>query len=222
MKALIVGREGQFNKTTGSGIPRYMYELYTNIKKFTNINLEKREFFSIPYISKHFPFTNNFTFIFRTMFSTFADYDLVHNPDPSNMILNYKLRNTKFVTTVHDFIPILEIKKFYTQDQRSNTNKIKSLLFRLNFDLNNWMTSLGMYNALYESDSLIAVSSQTKKDAQDLGYKRDIYIINEGLDPRFMGKKFTKDNKKFRVGYMGGFGQRKNLDFLFRSWNILE
>ena len=222
MKVLIVGREGQFNKTTGSGIPRYMYELYTNIKKFNNIDLEKREYFSTPYISKHFPFTNNFTFIFRTMFSTFVDYDLVHNPDPSNMIFNYKLRHTKFVTTVHDFIPILEKKEFYIQDQIGNANRIKSLLFKLNFNLNNRMTSLGMYNALYESDSLIAVSSQTKKDAQNLGYKGDIYITNEGLDPRFMCEKFTKDNKKFRVGYIGGFGQRKNLDFLFKSWEILE
>ena len=221
MKALIVGRAGQFNKTTGSGIPRYMYELYKNIKKFTNIKVEKREFFSIPYISKHFPFTNNSTFMFRTMLSNFTDYDLVHNPDPSNMIFNYKLRNTKLVTTVHDFIPILEIKKFYNKDQKGDQNKIKLLLFKLNFELNNAMTSLGMYHALHKSDSLIAVSSQTKEDAEKLGYNGKIYITNEGIDPRFIKKKSTKDNNKFQVGYIGGFGPRKNLNFLLKAWKSL-
>ncbi len=221
MKVLIVGRASEFNKATGSGIPRYMAELYTNIKKIKPKSIEKRAYFSMPYVSKHFPFTNNFSFMLLTMFTNFAGYDLIHNLDPSNMIFNYNVRNVSLVTTVHDFIPILNIKKEVGTFE-NNANKVKALLLKLNLDLNNYMTALGMYNALRISSGLIANSSQTKNEARELGYKKRIYTINLGLDARFMSELTQQNRNKFKVGYIGGLNYRKNIQLVLKAWKLLN
>jgi glycosyltransferase involved in cell wall biosynthesis len=221
MKAVIVGRKNEFSPTTGSGIPRYMWELFTNLKDIADGSIEKREYLSLPYIDRHLPFTNNFTFMFRTAFSTFGKYDLVHNPDPSNMIPDNSIKKTTFVTTVHDFIPILHTKaEVYSQDIK--ISKFKLLLLKLNLSLNNYMTAVGMRNALHQSDGLIADSSQTKEEAQALGYKKRIYIVNLGLDSRFITERSTYHDGRFRVGYIGGLGPRKNVNFIFRAWKLLD
>jgi len=77
--------------------------------------------------------------------------------------------------------------------------------------------------AIQESDSIIAISSQTKRDILQC-FKVDgkkIRVIPLGTDPKFKPLK-RANNEAFTVGYIGNFAVNKNVPFLLKGFAQFE
>ena len=125
----------------------------------------------------------------------FSKYNLIHNTY-FNFIFNSSIKSP-IITTVYD---IREIT--------SPPNYIVKMI--------------GL--KILRSDYIIAISNQTKNEIINLGYdKKRIFVINLGLDERFLkGKKVKTVNKKFVIGYLGSFEQNKNVLSLTKVANRLD
>ena len=207
MKVALLGLEGDFSPNTGMGIQRYMYELYNGLHKASK-NIKKIEFGKIKFLG------NGPSFAIKTLFTNFDSYDIVHNlmPVPFLNLKSRKRRNYKFITTAHDFQVLLYPQ--YTFDHGA-TLKDK-LWIRL-------VIKSGYKTAL-NSDFIIADSTQTKEEAIKLGFdKNKIFVVNLGIDKRFIRHTNTKKNRsKFIVGYIGAMRKRKNLEFGINAANTIK
>jgi glycosyltransferase involved in cell wall biosynthesis len=99
------------------------------------------------------------------------------------------------IVVIHDIIPLI------IDERRKSFN----LYFKL------------MMKIAIKADHLIAVSKSTKRDLINiLKVPEDkISIIYEGVDhKKFYPEKKEKKNKNFVIGYMGGLGKRKNVDYI--------
>ena len=98
-------------------------------------------------------------------------YDIIHVLGPLPMFqLLYKKHNCTIITTAHDFMPTSLIAA-----------NIKNPISRI------WQKTIADMRVSLNSDYLIAISSQTKQQAVDLGFdKNKIKVINYGIDRRFL------------------------------------
>ncbi|MEM4097784.1 MAG: glycosyltransferase family 1 protein [Candidatus Micrarchaeaceae archaeon] len=206
MKTLLLGLKGNFSKSSGLGIQRYMFELYKGLHRLDK-NISKREINPIKFIG------NGLSFALKTFFMNFDSYQIVHNLE-AGPFLNYKHHhNYILITTAHDFQSLL-----YPEFTEHGV----TLKYRLWLEL---VVKFGLRCAL-KSDYLLANSTQTKEEAIRLGYNKDkIFVVNLGLDKRFRSNKTIRHNKTgsiFRVGYIGAFRRRKNLEFAISAMNKLK
>lgn len=107
------------------------------------------------------------------------------------------------ITTIHDIIPIV-----YGE---------RKFLFRVFFYLSILVTCL-------KSKKIIVDSASTKKDLIRYfpSIKNKIRVIYLGVDFKKFYPIGKKLNKKFIIGYIGGLGKRKNVEFLLHVAKKLE
>ena len=207
MKVALLGFEGDFSPNSGAGIQRYMYEIYNGLHSI-NKNIEKIEFRKIKFLS------TGLSFAIKTLFTNFGEYDIVHNlmPTPFLNIKSIKRGDYKFITTAHDFQVLLYAQ--YTFDHGAT---LKDKL---------WIQLVikSGYKTILNSDFITANSTQTKEEAIKLGFdKNKIFVVNHGIDKRFMMPIHPKKNKdKFIVGYLGAMRKRKNLEFGINAANAIK
>ena len=203
MKVALIGVEGDFTKNTADGVKRYMYELYNNLRKLSQCDLQKVEYKKLPLLYSGlsaFP---------QSLFSN-PKASIIHNLEPKP-ILPLNKDNALLLTTIHDFHGLLRPEK---EDYDSLRRRL-GLVFVLRFGLN---------LALKFSDYLICNSTQTKSEAISLGFdKRKIFITALGVDGRFIKTYLkSKENKTFRVGYIGSLSTTKNVAFAINAFKNLK
>ncbi len=209
MKVALLGLQGDFNNNAGAGIQKYMFNLYKNLKKLNEKHIKKIEISKLPIIG------TGFSFSLKTFFLNLNEFDIVHHLMP---LVSYSrpkiLRNNIIVTTVHDFYFYPKIHLEYNQLQ--NISLKQKVWIKL-------ISGPASENILL-SDYLIANSSQTKYEAIKLGFEKNkVFTVNLGIDGRFSkGLKDKKENKIFKVGYLGGADLHKNLIFAINSMNLIK
>jgi len=140
----------------------------------------------------------------------FSMYDIIHNLDLNPF---FPLRKGKAITinTVHDIAFVLDKNSI-----KEDIHSIRHIIW------SNFVTKLGLYSTL-NADYLIAVSTLTKEDLISLGYDRNrIFVVNHGIDERFLAPTRSYPNKKFIVGYLGVLAVRKNPRFLIEAFKALK
>ncbi len=101
------------------------------------------------------------------------------------------------VTTIHDIIPLV-----YGE---------RKFLFRIFFYFSCLLSCI-------KSKRVIVVSESTKKDVIRWFpfVKHKIKVIYEGIDSHKFYSDKKSIHKKFIIGYIGGLGKRKNIEFILR------
>jgi len=103
------------------------------------------------------------------------------------------------ITTIHDIMPLFILER----------KKIFNIFFKISVLI-----------AIWKSKKIIAVSENTKKDI--LKYfkvnPKNIIVINEGVSENFYP---IKKIKKIKIGYVGGLGKRKNIEFIIKLAKIM-
>ena len=193
----------------GQGIPRYIEELYKNLKK-----LEKKEDIIVKRIYfPHIRFLGDaLSFELGSIFHPIEDsFDIIHIP--SGFFIIHRLpKNAKIISTIHDINPIPpKIKNL--------TDLLKDRLWRY------ILLKRGILWNLKFSSMVVVNSSQTKEEIINLNANKiDIAIVNLGIDKRFLTSINTNKVKsnEFKVGYIGSFGTNKNLDFILQAAKLLK
>ena len=205
MNVALLGIKGEFDRTQSSGIRRYMCELYDNLAKIRGLKITKKELEP--------PKTNSFTlinmyFVQKNMFSSFGSYDIIHHVDNKPIIPLNKGRAT-FLTTIYELYELMHYRDLDSIILNTRNKKIV-----------NAMCGMFYKTILHASDYLIAISEQTKEEAVSAGYpKEKIFVVPLGVDKRFFKTPITKrKSKQFTVGYLGGLGRRKNVNFAINAF----
>ena len=197
---LFVGTHRIF--TAEGGIGRYMRSLDSHMasRRLHGMTVERVE---APPSKYEMPNT-----ILWSAFSNINSYDVLHVLGPLPLFqLLYKRHRNVIITTAHDFMPTSWIAaNIKNPVERTFQKKIADLRISLN------------------SDYLIAISSQTKQQAIDLGFDgKRIKVINYGIDENFFVPiKKKKESKTFRLGYIGTFPVRKNVKFAVSAFMLTK
>lgn len=111
-----------------------------------------------------------------------------------------KLRKNKVVTTIYDLHPFLY----------SSHNVFFPLVAR------------ALKSSAQNSDHIVAISSLAKADLiEHFGIPPEkVTVTPLGVEPYF--KPLPRKERKFTVGYMGGFAKNKNVPLLIRAYSIFE
>ncbi len=207
--ALLAGK-GDINpdkKGIGSGSLRYINELYENLNKLYTKNITYNISVRTP---KDLPLLKQrLSFSITNSLGGFGNADIIHNLDP-RIMLPLRKRKTLWVTSAHEL--------------RAHSLYINNTLMenRLRYT---YLHELGIRLALL-SDCLIVSSTQTRDEAIKLGYNKKIYVINLGIDKRFLSPILSKESKKindkFIVGYVGRMALYKNVDFAIRAIKAID
>jgi glycosyltransferase involved in cell wall biosynthesis len=108
------------------------------------------------------------------------------------------------ITTIHDLIPLI--------------CKERKLSFRIFFYFSVLLSCI-------KSKKIITVSKCTKKDLEKYFpfCKKKVEIIYEGVNKKeFFPTNKKKKNPYFIIGYTGGLGKRKNVEFILKLAKLLE
>ena len=206
----IIGLENDFSPSEGKGIQRYTYELHKNISRFqSDFVVDAIKLARLPIMGY------GLSFSLKTFFADFSKYDIIHNPEPVAFIKpRFMLGKCKLISTIHDFQPLL-----YPELSFEHKKTIKDKI---------WIKVVieqGLLSA-FNSDSIIANTKQTKREAVSLGCDKDkVTVVNLGIDNRFAfskALKIAKHDKIFTVGYLGSMGKRKNVEFAVKTANNIE
>jgi len=194
----------------GQGIPRYIANIYKYGKKFEQnykVSLEK------VYLPYNRLLGDALSF---EMFSLFKNpplnqFDIIHVPT-GFFILHNIPKKSKYITTIHDINPIVV--------------KSKSLKYKLKDRLWRYLAlNRGIKFNINVADAIIANSTQTRDELLDLGVKNKIYVINLGVDERFLVERepnLKATSEKFIVGYIGSFATNKNIPFLIVAARLIN
>jgi glycosyltransferase involved in cell wall biosynthesis len=205
MRVLLLAADKEFKGIGTGGVVRYICEIYKNMKRLAPGSIEKRGYKELPLAYAGFsPFIHS-------MWDDLGKYDIIHNLEAKPIYLMRKGR-AKICTTIHDFRPLLRPEM--TDADFASARRI------LGFYL---VLKLGARLAL-KSDYLFTNSTQTRDEAVGLGFdRRKIFVVNHGLDERFMrGAAKEKKNKNFRIGYVGLIGKNKNVAFAVRAVKTMK
>lgn len=202
MKVCLIGTEGDFNKSIGQGVHRYIYELAMNLQKVkrkdTQIHVEK--FSNMPFLY------SGLTPFVHSIIDDFSKYDIVHSPD-ARPLSYMRYGKAISVNTAHDFHSVV-VPEFSPEDYE-NVHRLLGLYLVLHPGIRTTLNS----------DYIIANSTQTKGEAIKLGFdSKRIFVSNLGIDERFL--KNAKEHKKngFKVGYIGSLSVAKNVIFSIKAF----
>jgi glycosyltransferase involved in cell wall biosynthesis len=211
INVVILGSEGDFREDIGEGIQRYVYELYKNLQNYDEINVTKKEYKSLGsgYVLKKSLITLSFGF--GVIFDKFKDVNIIHNPTQRPSFRPRFTRKGILIETIHDFNAKLNFKKFGINNKHSFKEALRGFFVML-------ITRLNMFFV----DYIIAVSTQTRDECISLGFPSNkIYVVNSELSPKFGNLKISKNTLKkkgkIKVGYIGSFKKRKNVEFAVRA-----
>lgn len=126
--------------------------------------------------------------IIKGFLSDFSSYDIVHFTAPKPFA---PIKRRTLLTTVHDLFLIRRAvhpltRKFYV-------------------------------HSILHSDAVIAISSLVEEDVKkEIDYKGKTFLVNQGIDEKFLSApptKFTRDeNVKLKLGFIGRvYDEKKNL-----------
>lgn len=198
------GLKGDFSNSKGSGIQRYMYELYKDLRNRKEIKAEKVE---VDFLGLQ----NGVSYGIGSMLKDFSSYDIVHNLDLKPFYPG-KIGNAVIIGTAHDFYNLLapELNAHLTSNLRG------ILWLKLSFKY--------ALKSLFASNYIIAVSTLVKNDAIRLGYdSRNISVVNLGIDKRFISSlPKNKVKSHFTVGYIGSFATNKNITFAVKAFDFIK
>ncbi|MEM3504091.1 MAG: glycosyltransferase [Nitrososphaeria archaeon] len=200
-------------------MPRYISEIYSRIKANNSVNIDKFEAKVLPLTGK-LPHINDAYFYLQTTFKNFARYDIIHNPDPSNIINQSHMKGAISIATIHDLLPILHPELIYGSIKKQDDNYITFyyMLNRLVLKADIKLARIGILTAL-NSDYIIVNSSQTKTDVIKYGIDTNkVFITNMGVDERFLSKIALQEKRHtFTIGYVGGINYKKNIEFALKA-----
>ncbi|MFH8039116.1 MAG: glycosyltransferase family 4 protein [Candidatus Aenigmatarchaeota archaeon] len=188
MKVLLICRS--FDKNSGQGIYKMAGYLYENLLKYTNIKAEK-----IDSPNKNPYYFDLIESPAKTLKNNFFDVYHFLMPEVCLSILFSKVIREKSIVTIHDAI-IYKIK-----ERKWLSEKYIKL----------------MYNIAKNAKVIITPSHQSKNDLVKFVKinKKKIYVIPWGIDIRlFRPLQNKKGNDKLIVGYIGGLGKRKNVEWI--------
>lgn len=199
MKVVLTGIKGEFDNQLGEGIRRYCYELYKGLKNIDGLHVDKSESSSV---LGDIP-----SFVLEHSFKNYRQYDILHNLGPRLM---KPISANTIITTAHDFRPLLD-KVWVEELPKTAMGKVyKSLVVA------------GFRQAL-KSDFLICDSTQTRDDAIHLGYSpKNTFVALLGIDDRFRTSIPKRNDKTFKVGYIGSMSKHKNIQMSIKAFKLTE
>lgn len=205
MRVCILNMKGNFDKTLGTGTQRTSYELWRNIKPLSDkqgIDIDRVE---VGMGSS--PGSRKISFTLLLPFKDFSKYDIVHLLIPIP-ITPRAGKKTKILTTVNEF---LVLEKGTIPYEKLIGDQIKKGDIRSKLS---GIVGSAISRQIFNSDYIAVNSTQTRSEAIKLGYPSErIFIVNHGVDERFLSKAKHKKSNKFRVGYIGALNVRKNISF---------
>lgn len=214
MKVMLLGMENEFVDKSTSGIVKYTYSLYTEIGKIHNIEICKTEYKKL---TTKIPWANNLAFYIESRFTDFKKYDILHNPN-NNRIFT-KPKGSKLVTTVHNVMSI-------TEKMKPKDKSLMSKIVAANAQLSSYTGTKGFEFSL-KSDQIIADTYHGKEEMLEYaqGYDKDkITVVPLGIDDKFMVDSIPekKDEKIFKVGYLGSFNSYQNIPAAIKAVKSIE
>lgn len=187
MTIALIGQS--FDKSSGQGVYGFSSYLYKHLKKI------HKDVEAIKVGTSK----NSFITLFNNVFVSF--YKIVGN---KSHIYHFMMPEIAFpcifkrpsIVTIHDLIPLII-------DERKKS-------FNLYFKL--------MMKSVVKADHLIAVSKSTRDDLVKVLKvpKEKISVIYEGINHKKFFPKKKRKNKIFTIGYLGGLGKRKNVDYILK------
>ena len=208
MNIALIAYKSELTNKMGSGMLRYIYELYTGIKANKDIKVDVLEPRGNKVLSGIFG--NALPWVLGNVFNKYG-FDIIHDINFYRMPI---LASKKSVTisTAHDFI-YLTRPDIVSKDVHSIKDKI-------------WLNAIIKFTlqTSFLSDFIIADTTATMEDAIRLGYdKKRIFVVNLGIDKRFfVNSHIRTKTTNFKVGYVGSFGFKKNVRFAIDSFNQLK
>lgn len=186
------------------GISRYCYEQTKNIAQYMPEHM-KMKITSIKHGTG--PFSILATKIMSLRFN--PDSKIIHNLTEMPLIPSNK-GNTILINTAHEFQRILYPE--ITKTEGRMLSEIPEYLIKKSY----------MWDIL-KGDYIIATSSQTKREAQKLGFDNKIYVVNPGVSAEFLHQpKHVSKKGEFIVGYIGAIRKRKGIKMLVDSMTYLD
>ncbi|MFQ5405662.1 MAG: glycosyltransferase family 4 protein [Candidatus Micrarchaeia archaeon] len=183
-----------FSAKKGFGMTRYALEVARGIQKkgFDATRIQSSEKIKSLTI-------NTALYIPAKIAKTQNKYDLLHYLDPG-LALSKKLVQKPTVATFSDLTP------FSNVNEQTHYEKILRLAFK----------------QAATCDALLAISAQTRKEmhTQFGTSEKNVVLAPPGVDERFKKLKREK-NKQTKIGYVGGFNKRKQVDFTLRAFKTL-
>jgi len=193
MKITLIGQN--FDENSGQGVYEFSNYLYTHLKRIN------KEIKMIQTGNSGNPFMALFNNIFVSFFKTCAK---------SSEIYHFMMPEVSFpclfkrpsIVTIHDIIPLI------TEER----NKLFNIYFKF------------MMKIAKKANHLIAISDSTKKDLIRILKvpESKISVIYEGVDPKKFYPIKREKGKQFVIGYLGGLGKRKNIDYILDVAKKLE
>ncbi len=205
-RVALLGMDTNFDRSSGYGVPSYMYELAHNFRK-----LAPRAGFDVSveaYKRTESEFSDFMGMALGSRTRDYRGFDIVHNLDVKPI---YPANRGKalFVATAHDYQPLLA-PELDADMQNSLMARIR-LHMQIRYSL----------KLTLKADYIIARSTLTKNDAAHLGFDRKrIFVVGGAVDDRYRKPVPQKEKKKdFVVGYIGAFRTRKNVSFAIDAFN---
>lgn len=184
----------RFTENIISNFPKNNDNLYFFIPKGTKFNFEFLNQFKIYYIE--IDCSNYFIFEHIKVPAMVKKYGIDVLINPANTVP--MIKNTKWITVIHDVIPF----------------KLKPKVFTKKWLVNIYMRMV-MRKAIKKSSQLITVSEYSKSDIHSLGYKHNnINVVYNGFNHTNSQEKITKVKglPKHYVFWLGGDGYNKNME----------
>jgi glycosyltransferase involved in cell wall biosynthesis len=180
----------RFEANNSQGIPRYVNELYKEVK--TRMPIEKR-------IIKYNKILRDLaSFELGTFLQQNKGCQIIHNP--VGFFIARGLHDPhSYITTMHDLNPFF----------KNISEKVFHIMFERSIEYN-----------IKRSKFIIANSTQTKQELLERGYpSKQMTVINLGLDNRFLLDREKSIVGKFMVGYVGSFAENKNVGALIDAFS---
>lgn len=185
----------------GQGMARYCHSLFEALQKYglTMHNIYCDSSYTFPKKSGF----DCFVTVPRHLLLSPKREGIYHITAPQaglSIPLFKKLRKNKVVTTIYDLHPFLY----------SSHNFFFPLVAR------------ALKSSAQKSDHLLAISSLAKNDLiEHFGIPPEkITVTPLGVEPHF--QPLPRKDRKFTVGYMGGFAKNKNVPLLIKAYSLFE
>lgn len=194
MKIGLISKE--FKKGSGQGVYEYAYNLYSNLKE--KCSLEPITASGYGTFSKNFMSEQ----ILLPLKIIPKRSDVYHAVCPEDGCWLPSIKR-KTVVTFHDIIPLI--------------GNERHPIFKIYFKFCTNMAS--------KADIIISDSEFTKnKIVERLGVNSEkIKVVHLGVDQKiFKPNKKLKEKDFLKIGYLGGFGERKNIDVLIKAFSKLD
>ncbi len=210
MKVGLILYKWEVTNTIGSGMLRYIYEIYNRIASESGTSVKLIEPIGNRIAARFVG--NGLSWVFGNPFVDLSKFNIVHDLNFYRMPITARKGSVVIVSTAHDFIYITH-PDIVLRDGNSLKERI-------------WLKAIiGItLKTSFMSDYIIADSTLTRDDAVSLGYHRKrTFVVNLGVDKRFLCRTTDKvPGNTYKVGYIGSLGYKKNVGMAIDAFNQIE